>query len=135
MPSSHSPERCSDSRSVWISRRMPDALHQASGGIVVGEAVGRDATQPQINEAQTDQLTDGLGGVPVAGVVGVQHPPQLGLYAGGLLHDLGLGPRVVDLEHQLTDDLCRPARSRGSWPGWWGPRDAGGTPPASPVHA
>ena len=60
--------------------------------------------RPQVVEAQPQQLAHGLGGVPVTGVVGVEHPAELGLHPRRLLLDLGLGPGVPDLDHQVADD-------------------------------
>jgi hypothetical protein len=80
-----------------------DALHETPRSVGGGEAVGRQAAQSEIFEAESDQLPNGLGGVPVARMIGVHHPAQLGVSAAGLVHDLCLGPRVVDPEHQVTD--------------------------------
>jgi len=82
----------------------PDPLHEAPRRLVVGEAVGRDPPQVQLVEAEPQQLAHGLGGVPVPGLVGVDHPAELGLDPTGLLLDLGLGPGVTDLDHQVADD-------------------------------
>jgi hypothetical protein len=42
----------------------------------------------------------------VAGVVGVQHPAEVGLDAACLPSSLGLGPRVLDRQHQVTDHFA-----------------------------
>ena len=83
----------------------PDAFHEPPRGGVVGEAVRGDAAQAELGEAEPDELADGFGGVAVAGVVGVQYPAEVGLGALRLWCDLGLGPRVLDGEHQVPDDL------------------------------
>jgi hypothetical protein len=44
---------------------------------------GGHPTKPEILEAEPDQRGDGLGGIAVADVVGVQDPSQLGLDAVG----------------------------------------------------
>ena len=44
----------------------PDPLHQAPRRLVVREAVGGDPPQPELVEAQPQQLAHGLGGVAVA---------------------------------------------------------------------
>jgi hypothetical protein len=42
-----------------------------------------------------------MGGVAVAGVVGVQHPAEVGVHAVAMVGDLGLGPRVLAREMQV----------------------------------
>lgn len=83
----------------------PDPLHEAPRRHVGGEAVRRHPAQSDVLEAEPDQLTDRIGGAAVPGVVRVQYPAELGLDAAGLLGDLRLGPRVLDLEHQVDDGL------------------------------
>lgn len=70
---------------------------------VVGEALGGQAPQPELLEADPDQLVDRLRGVAVALVVGAQRPAELGLDAAGLVGHLGLRPGVLHQEHQVAD--------------------------------
>src|SRR5688572_26685493 len=55
----------------------PDPLHQAPRGLVVGEAVGLDASEAEVLEAEADQLADGLRRVAVALLVRVEGPAEL----------------------------------------------------------
>ena len=54
----------------------PDPLHEAPRRLVVGEAVGGDPPQPELVEAEPQQLAHGLGGVAVAGWSGWSTQPS-----------------------------------------------------------
>jgi hypothetical protein len=55
----------------------PEAFHEAPGRDVVGEAGGNDASQPQVLEAEPDELASGLGSVAPPDELRVEDPRQL----------------------------------------------------------
>ncbi len=58
---------------------------------------------PTSSKRDPQQRADRLGGVAAAAVRRVQGVADLGLRAGGLRADLGLGPGVLDAQHQVAD--------------------------------
>jgi hypothetical protein len=79
--------------------------HQLPGGDVVGEAWGNHATHLKLLETDAEQLGGRLRGVPLASVIGSDHPAQLGQGSLHLVLHLVLGPRVSHGQHQIADHL------------------------------
>ena len=105
-PSSHSPERWSDSRTVCCSRRIPTRSISRHEGSFAGEAPRRNSPQAELLEADPQHLAHGLGRVAPASVVGADDPPEFGLHTARLFRRPPPEPPIADADHQVADHVA-----------------------------
>ena len=83
-----------------------EALHQPPRGLVDREAARDHAAYAELLEGEREQGGDRLGGVPATLVRRRDDPAELDLGSLGLAADLALCPAVLDLEHEVANDLA-----------------------------
>src|SRR3712207_6874134 len=67
----------------------------------------RSAAKPELHEADLQHRAHRLGRISASAVGGVHAPPELGLHPPSLVRDLGLGPGVLHLDHQVDRKSTR----------------------------